>query len=87
MLAAALILVLALALVGLVLFVGLLLGMRSEPAHDELGTRAPSRLAALTRRTLGVCVRKPATAHADARREPWFAGAGYTTGNRDDEVR
>lgn len=87
MLAAALILVLALAVVGLVIFVALLVGMRSEPTYDELSPRAPSLLAALARRTLGVSVRKSATASVDPPREPWFAAAGYTPINRDDEDR
>jgi hypothetical protein len=91
MLAAMLILVLALAAFGLVLFLALLIGMRNEPTYDELSTRAPSPLAALTRRMLGASVRKPADRRyddapdADAPREPWFAGAGYTPSDRDDE--
>jgi hypothetical protein len=91
MVAAMLILVLILAVLGLAGFVALLIGMRNEPSHDELSSRAPSLLAALTRRTLGVSVRKPSTANrnpnADTPREPWFAGAGYTPANYDDEGR
>ena len=84
MLAVALILVLALAAFGLVLFVALLVGMRNEPTYDELSTRPPSPLAALTRHMLGVSVRKPADRQfaddpdapdANAPREPWFAGS------------
>ena len=89
--AVALVLVLALAIVGLVLFVALLIGTRNEPTHYELSTRAPSQLAALTRRMLGVSVRKPTadrTTDDDATdREPWFAGTGYTPINRDDDDR
>ena len=93
MFAAIVIVVLVLAALGLASFVVLLVGMRNEPTHDELSSRAPSLLAALTRRTLGVSVRKPSRANpntnpnADAPREPWFAGAGYTPRNRDDEGR
>jgi hypothetical protein len=89
MFAAMLIGVLVLAALGLAVFVALLIGMRNEPSHDELSSRAPSLLAALTRRTLGVSVRKPSAANpnADTPREPWFAGAGYTPTNHDDEGR
>jgi hypothetical protein len=92
MLAAALILVLALAAFGLVVFVALLIGMRNEPTYGELSTRPPSALAALTRRMLGVSVRKPGhrqlaagadAPDADTPRQPWFAGAGYTPSDRD----
>jgi NADH:ubiquinone oxidoreductase subunit 6 (subunit J) len=91
MLAGVLILVLVLAAIALVLFVAMVVGMRNEPTYDELSTRPPSPLASLTRRMLGVSVRKPATQQATANtekpREPWFAGAGYTPTNRDDEGR
>jgi hypothetical protein len=89
MFAAMLIVVLALAALALAVFVALLIGMRNEPSHDELSSRAPSLLAALTRRTLGVSVRKPTAAHSNAAasREPWFAGAGYSPANYDDEGR
>jgi hypothetical protein len=84
-----LILVPLLAALGLVGFLALLIGMRNEPSHDELSSRPPSLLAALTRRALGVSVRKPTAANpnADTPREPWFAGAGYTPANYDDEGR
>jgi hypothetical protein len=94
MLAIALILVLALAAFGLVLFVALLIGMRNEPTYGELSTSAPSPLAALTRHMLGVSVRKPGSRRlgadanapqADAPREPWFAAARYTPTNYHDE--
>jgi NADH:ubiquinone oxidoreductase subunit 6 (subunit J) len=91
MLAAVLIIVLALAVIALVLFVALLAGMRNEPTHDRLSTRAPSPLATLTRRALGVSVRTSVTMQAaddtHTPREPWFAGAGYTPANRDDGDR
>jgi hypothetical protein len=89
MFAAMLILVPVLAALGLAVFIALLAGMRNEPSHDELSSRPPSLLAALTRRTLGVSVRKPTAAHhnADTAREPWFAGAGFTPANYDDEGR
>ena len=94
MLAVALILVLALAAFGLVLFAALLVGMRNEPTYGELSTSAPSPLAALTRHLLGVSVRKPGNRrfatnadapNADEPREPWFAAAGYTPTNYNDE--
>jgi hypothetical protein len=91
MFAAIAIVVLTLAALGLAGVVVLLVGMRNEPSHDELSSRAPSLLAALTRRMLGVSVRKPSRAYPDPSagepREPWFAGAGYTPRNRDDEGR
>jgi hypothetical protein len=90
MFAAMLIVIPVLAALGLLGFLALLVGMRNEPTHDELSSRAPSLLAALTRRMLGVSVRKPSHANpnpADAPREPWFAGVGYTPHNRDDEGR
>lgn len=92
MLAAILILVLVLAAVALVLFVAMVVGMRNEPTYDRLSTRAPTPLAAMTRRVLGVYVRTPVTAQAsddtDTPREPWwFAGAGYAPNSRDDEGR
>jgi hypothetical protein len=89
MFAALLILVLVLAALGLLGFIALLIGMRNEPSHDELSSRPPSLLAALTRRMLGVSVRKPTATNpnADSTREPWFAGAGYTPVNYDNEGR
>jgi hypothetical protein len=89
MLAAVVIIVLALVVLVLALFVGLVVGMRNEPTYDQLSTRAPSPLARLARRMLGVSVRKPIIDQADAGepREPWFAGVGYTPANRDDEGR
>jgi hypothetical protein len=87
MLAVVLILVLVLAAVALVLFVALVVGMRNEPTCNRLDTRAPSMLAGLTRRMLGVSVRKPYPGQSDedtdTSREPWFVGAGYTPINRD----
>jgi hypothetical protein len=91
MLVAVLILVLGLAAVALVVFVAMVVGMRNEPTYDRLSTRAPSPLATLTRRVLGVSVRTPVTMQADddanPPREPWFAGAGYTPNSRDNEGR
>ena len=88
MLAVALILILALAGFGLIFFVALLIGMRNEPTYYELGTRAPSPLAALARRMLGVSVRKPGDRRFvadDSPTQPWFAGARYTPSSYDDE--
>jgi hypothetical protein len=91
MIAVALILIVALAVIALVVFVALVVGMRNEPTYDRLSTWAPSPLARLTRRMLGVSVRMPSSGQPDADqsepREPWFAGAGYTPTRRDDEGR
>jgi hypothetical protein len=91
MLAAMLIVVAVRAALGLLGFLALLVGMRNEPPHYELSSRPPSLLAAFARRALGVSVRKPSRADpnpdADAPREPWFAGAGYTPRNYNDEGR
>ena len=43
----------------LVLFAVVVIGMRQEPSEDELRRQAPSLMAALVRRVLGVSVRKP----------------------------
>jgi hypothetical protein len=89
MLATVLMLVLGLAAIALVLFVALVVGMRNEPSYDELSARPPGRLASLTRRMLGVSVRKPATDRALADigtpAEPWFAGVGYTPSSNDED--
>jgi hypothetical protein len=89
MLAVALILILALAGFGLVFFVALLIGMRNEPTYYELGTRAPSPLAALARRMLGVSVRKPGNRRFvtddDSPTQPWFARVRYTPSSYDED--
>ena len=91
MFAGALIIVLVLAAIALALFVAMVVGMRNEPTYDRLDTRAPSPLATLTRRVLGVSVRAPITTRvgddADTPAEPWFAGAGYAPNSREDEGR
>ena len=43
----------------LVLLAVVVIGMRQEPSEDELRRQAPSLMAALVRRVLGVYVRKP----------------------------
>ena len=43
----------------LILLVVVVIGIRQEPPSDELGKHAPSLIAALVRRLLGVYVRKP----------------------------
>lgn len=45
-------------LIGLVI-----IGTRREPAHEELSSQAPTRLAGTARRVLGVYVAKPEEAH------------------------
>jgi hypothetical protein len=90
MFAAMLIVVLVLAVLVLLGFLALLVGMRNEPSHYELSSRPPSLLAALTRRALGVSVRKPSRAYPhpnDDVGEPWFASVGYTPRNYNDEGR
>jgi hypothetical protein len=46
----------------LVLLVIVVVGSRQEPPEDELAEQAPSLVAALVRRLLGVYVRKPDSA-------------------------
>jgi hypothetical protein len=47
----------------LVLLAVVVIGMRQEPSADELRRQAPSLMAALVRRMLGLSVRKPDPAH------------------------
>jgi hypothetical protein len=49
----------AVMLLVLVLLAVVVVGIRQEPPTDELTTQAPSLIAALVRRVLGVYVRKP----------------------------
>jgi hypothetical protein len=52
--AAGAVMVLVLVLLGVVV-----VGIRQEPSTNELSSQAPSHIAALVRRLLGVYVRKP----------------------------
>jgi hypothetical protein len=54
----------------LVLLAIVVIGMRQEPSEGELGRQAPSLMAALVRRTLGVYVRKPDPGVDDRNGEP-----------------
>jgi hypothetical protein len=59
MLAALLFVVTAIALIVVLLLVVVIAGIRQEPAGTEMSSRAPRATAALTRRLLGVHVRRP----------------------------
>ena len=64
----------------LVLLAIVVIGIRQEPPTDELNRQAPSLLAALIRRVLGVYVRKPDPSLDEWSGEPWLiardAGGG-----------
>jgi hypothetical protein len=59
-LAVGVLMVLVLVLLGVVVF-----GIRQEPPAGELTTKAPSLMAAMVRRLLGVYVRKPDPQHRE----------------------
>jgi hypothetical protein len=65
---------LVLAVIALVLLVlaVVAVGIRREPSNAELSTRAPSAISALTRRLLGVSVRRLHT--AEGQREASISG-------------
>ncbi len=54
----------------LVLLAIVVIGMRQEPSEDELRRQAPTLVAALVRRVLGVYVRKPDLSLGDRNGEP-----------------
>ena len=64
----------------LVLLAVVVIGIRQEPSEDELRRQAPSLMAALVRRVLGVYVRKPDPNLHEQNGEPWLtardAGGG-----------
>jgi len=66
-LAIGVVMVLVLALLAIVV-----IGMRQEPPTVELNRQAPSLLAALVRRVLGVYVRKPDPSLDERNGEPWL---------------
>jgi hypothetical protein len=61
-------LVFALAVVAVVVFAAVVIGIHSEP-HFQMTTKAQRPLAAKVRRLLGVYVAKPANTDADDREE------------------
>jgi NADH:ubiquinone oxidoreductase subunit 6 (subunit J) len=79
MLIAVIVLVFVMTVLALVLFAVVVAGIKTEPPHEELGSKAPSLIAAVTRRLLGVYVSKPTD--ADDRE---VCLAGYGTGQSED---
>ena len=71
-------LVLAISGLVLILLAVVVAGIRREPPAAELSSRPPNLISAITRRLIGVCVRKPETAidDADSQRDTCFAGHG-----------
>ncbi len=85
MLIAVLALVGALAAIAAFLFVVVVVGIRQEPADQELSSRASGLVAVLVRRLLAVHVRRPADAEADDKRESCLAGQSADRWNTDGE--
>lgn len=77
----------ALAAIAAFLFVAVVVGIRQEPSDQELTSRASALIAAITRRLLGVYVRKPFDAEAAEDREPYLAGHPTHPWNTDGEGR
>jgi len=76
-------LIFLLAVLALVVFFAVVVGIHSEP-HHEMATRAPRPLAAMVRRLLGVYVAKPADMNSDDREEcltgqstDWWSKGGW----------
>lgn len=67
-------LVFALAVFVGVVFVTVVVGIQSEPHHQEMATKARQPLAAMVRRLLGVYVSKPTGADAHDDREECLTG-------------
>lgn len=86
MVAAVLAFVLAVAVLATLAFVALVVGIHIEPSHDEMRTIPVCPLAALTRRVLGVSVRRPADLGFGAyvHHEPSLTGLAFRP---DDEGR
>jgi hypothetical protein len=74
-------LVFALAVFAVVVFVAVVVGIRSEPRH-QMVTRPQRPLAALVRRLLGVYVGKPTDADTDANREECLTGSSTDWWNK-----
>jgi hypothetical protein len=69
-----LVLVSALAILTVLMFVAVVLGIRSESGYREMSTRAERPLAVVVRRLLGVYVGKPADTDAEDNREECLTG-------------
>jgi hypothetical protein len=81
-----LVLVMALAIVAVLMFVAVVLGIRSESGYREMSTRAQRPLAVMVRRLLGVYVGKPADADSEDHREECLTGGStdwWTKGGRN----
>jgi hypothetical protein len=75
MLTALLLLVLALGALVLILLAIVVAGIRREPPAAELSSWPPSPISAMTRRLIGVYVRKPdPTGDANRQQDSWFTG-------------
>jgi hypothetical protein len=59
----------------LVLLAVVVIGMSQEPSEDELRRQAPSLMAALVRRMLGLSVRKPDRGPDERNGEPCFTAS------------
>jgi len=81
-----LVLVMALAILAVLMFVAVVLGIRSESGYREMPTRAQRPLAVMVRRLLGVYVGKPANTDAEDNREECLTGSStdwWTKGGRN----
>lgn len=87
MLTAVIALVIAVAAFVLFLFVLVVAGIHAEPSQEELRSRTACPIAALSRRLLGVYVRKPADAKADDDPEECLTGHSANWGSKDGEGR
>jgi hypothetical protein len=74
-------LVFALAVLAVVVFVAVVVGIRSEPRY-QMATRPQRPLAALIRRLLGVYVGKPSDAGSDDNREECLTGSSTDWWNK-----
>jgi hypothetical protein len=82
----ALALIFVVAFLVLVVFVAVVVGIHSEPPHQEMTTQPQGLLAAMVRRLLGVHVSKPTDADADNDREECLTGQStdwWNTGGWD----
>lgn len=75
---ALIILVVAVSGLVLILLGVVVVGIRREPPSAELSSCPPSLISAITRRLIGVCVRKPDTTtdNADSQRDACLTGHG-----------
>ncbi|WP_300614415.1 hypothetical protein [Trebonia sp.] len=87
MLTALIALVIAAAAFALFLFVLVVVGIHAEPPYQELASHAASPIARLTRRLLGVYVRRTADAKASDDREECLAGPAADWRHTDGEGR